>query len=323
VHDPLRIVAAGGNMNVTLLGALGLAAALVGCTYASIGSGEVGVVRTPSGMDPNVYTAGDWRIGSDDRATIYSTRSQEHSERLEVQSSDGLGIVLDTSIRYHIVPGEVLALDQELGPGYYDTLIGPTLKSQARRVVGRFTPDQIYSTQREQIEKEIREGVDSAIKSRHVVLEAVLVRNVVLPPQLQAAITDKLEAEQSALKMKFVIAQQEAEDQKSLEETKAQAERAKIDADAQSDAARTRAQAQADSTRIAAQAAADAKRLDAQATDDYERLVAQHLTTAILKLQEIDATKALADSPNAKLVLMGGNASAGKTVLDLRGAQSN
>jgi regulator of protease activity HflC (stomatin/prohibitin superfamily) len=217
----------------------------------------------------------------------------------------------------------VVALDQELGPSYYDTLIGPTLKSQARRVVGRFTPDQIYSTERDQIEKEIREGIDKAIAGRHIVLEAVLVRNVVLPPQLQAAITDKLEAEQAALKMKFVIAQQQAEDQKSLEETKAKAEREQIDADAQTDAARKRAQADADATRVTAQAAADAKRLDAQATDDYERLVAQHLSTAILKLQEIAATKALADSPNAKLVLMGGNASPGKTVLDLRGAGTN
>jgi hypothetical protein len=74
------------------------------CTYASIGSGEVGVVRTPSGVDPHVYTTGDWRIGGDDRATIYSVRSQERAERLEVQSSDGLGIVLDTSVRYHVVP---------------------------------------------------------------------------------------------------------------------------------------------------------------------------------------------------------------------------
>jgi regulator of protease activity HflC (stomatin/prohibitin superfamily) len=296
-----------------------IVALLGACTYAHIGSGEVGVVRTPRGMDSHVYTPGDWRISSDDEVTRYSVRSQERAERLEVQSSDGLGIVLDTSIRFHVVPGEALALDQELGPDYYGVLLGPTLKSQARRVVGRFTPDQIYSTAREQIEKEIREGIDNQIKGRHLVLEAVLVRNVVLPAQLQAAITDKLEAEQSALKMKFVIAQQEAEDRKSLEETRAKADRAKIDADAAAEAEHTRAQAAADATRIAAQADADAKRLDAQATDDYERLVAQHLSAAILKLQQIAATKALADSPNAKLVLMGG--ASDKTVLDLRGAE--
>jgi regulator of protease activity HflC (stomatin/prohibitin superfamily) len=270
---------------------------LTACTYTSIGSGEVGVVRTPNGMDQRIYTAGDWRIGADDRATVYSVRSQERAERLEIQSSDGLGITLDTSIRFHVVPDEVLALDQELGPDYYNVLLGPTLKSQARRVVGRYKPEQIYSTERDQIEKEIREGMEGAIKGRHIALEAVLVRNVVLPPQLQAAITNKLEAEQSALKMKFVIAEQEAEDQKALEEAKATAER----------------------TRIAAEAAADAKRLDAQATDDYQRIISQHLTTAILRVQEIAANKAIADSPNAKLVLMGaGNGSNNKTVLDLR-----
>jgi regulator of protease activity HflC (stomatin/prohibitin superfamily) len=299
--------------------ALGLVCVLGACSYASVGSGEVGVVRTPAGMDKKVYPPGDWRIGGEDHATIYSVRSQEHSERLEVQSSDGLGITLDTSVRFHVVPDEVLALDQELGPDYYGVLIGPTLKSQARRVVGRFTPEEIYSTQREQIEKEVREGVENAIKGRHIQLEAVLVRNVVLPVQIQAAITNKLEAEQSALKMKFVIAEQEAEDQKQLEETKAQAERQKIQSEAASTAHKTEAESLADATRIGAQAAADAKRLDAQATADFEKLVAQHLTAAILQLQQIEATKALAQSPNAKLVMMGGGAGASKTVLDMRG----
>lgn len=291
------------------------------CTYARVGSGEVAVVRTPGGMDPHVYTPGDWRIGGDDVPTTYSVRSQEHTERLEVQSADGLGITLDTSIRYHVIPDQVLALDQELGPDYYQVLLGPTLKSQARRVVGQYKPEEIYSTERDKIERQIREGVTAAIKDRHIELEAVLVRNVTLPAQLQAAITDKLGAEQSALKMKYVIAEQEAEDQKALEEAKAAAERRKIDSETQATAQRSAAEANADATRITAQAAADAKRLDAQATDDYEKLVAQHLTAAILKLQQIAAQKALADSPNAKLVLL--NGSAGKTVLDLRNDQSN
>ncbi|MFT3692817.1 MAG: SPFH domain-containing protein [Kofleriaceae bacterium] len=290
---------------------------LSACTYARVNSGEVAVIRTPAGVDQHVYTPGDWRIGGDDVATTYSVRSQEHTERLEVQSSDGLGITLDTSIRYHVIPDEVLGLDAELGPEYYQVLIGPTLKSQARRVVGQFKPEEIYSTERDKIERQIRDGVANAIKGRHVQLEAVLVRNVTLPPSLQAAITEKLEAEQSALKMKYVIAQQEAEDQKALEEVRASADRKKIESEAQANSARATAEAQADATRIAAQAAADAKRLDAQATDEYEKLVAQHLSTAILRLQEIAAQKALADSPNAKLVLM--NGAAGKTVLDLRG----
>ncbi len=297
-----------------------LAALIAGagaCSYAHIGSGEVGVVKTPDGVQQTPLQAGVWRIGMFDHSTAYSVRSQEKEERLDVQSADGLGITLDTSIRYHVIPEEVVALDRELGPDYYSVLLGPTLRSQARRVVGRFKPEEIYSTQRELIERQIREGVEAAIKGRHVALEAVLVRNVGLPEQIQQKITDKLAAEQEALQMKFVLAKQEAEDQQKLMQTRAEAERSKIDADAHAQTQRTQAQATADSSRIAAQAAADAKRLDAQATADYEKVVAQYLTPAILKLQEIDASKAFAQSPSSKLVLMGGTGA--HTLLDLRG----
>lgn len=274
------------------------------CTYAHVGSGEVAVVRTPDGVSPTVYTTGDWKIGHNDVAVSYDARSQEHAEQLQVQASDGLGITLDTSIRYHIIPNEAVALHTELGEHYYDVLVGPTLRSQARRVVGRYKPEEIYSTDRESIEKQITDGVGDAIKGRHIIVEAVLIRGVTLPPEIQQAITNKLEAEQQALKMKFVIDQQKAADEQELMKTQAAADRQKISA-----------QAAADASRTAAQAAADAKRIDAQATADSEKLVQPFLTPQVLRLKEIEATKALADSPNTKLVI-GGNTT--QTLLDLR-----
>jgi regulator of protease activity HflC (stomatin/prohibitin superfamily) len=296
---------------------IAIALALVSaCTYAHVGSGQVAVVRTPGGLDKTVYTTGDWKIGWNDHATTYDARSQEHAERLEVQAADGLGITLDTSIRFHIVPDEVVALHDQLGERYYDILLGPTLRSQARRVVGRFKPEEIYSTQRDEIERQITDGVTAAIKGRHVVVEAVLVRGVTLPEQIQQAITNKLEAEQAALKMKFVLASQEAQDEQQLMATKAEAERRKIEAEATAQAAHVQLESSAEAVRMNAQAAADAKRTDAQATADYQALVQKTLTKEMLRLKEIEARRALADSPNAKLVLMGGEA--GKTVLDLR-----
>ena len=207
---------------VRILLTLFLAFAPCACSYARVGSGEVAIVRTPDGVRDKVYPPGDWQIGMLDAAINYSVRSQERAEQLEVLASNGLRIVLDTSLRFHIIPGEAVALDRELGADYYGVLLGPTLRSQARRVVGRFQPEEIYSTQRELIEREIREGIEAAIKGRHVILEAVLVRNVTLPPSIQAAINTKLEAEQSALKMKYVLAQSAAQEQDKLMQVKAQ-----------------------------------------------------------------------------------------------------
>lgn len=268
-----------------------LGACATGCSYATVGSGEVGVLWTPEGR-PRALPEGQWGIGASDVATIYNTRSQEHGESLEVLAANGLRIVLDTSVRWHIVANEAVALDHELGVHYYDVLLGPTLRSQARRVVGRYQPEEIYSTQREQIERQIREGMEAAIKGRHVDLEGVLIRNVTLPDSIQAAINDKLQAEQAALKMKFVLAEAEAEDQKKLAQAKAEAER----------------------QRIAAESAAEAKRIDGQATDDYERLVQQHMSDKMLAWQKIDAMKALAASPNAKVIMLGGDGKSGTTV---------
>jgi regulator of protease activity HflC (stomatin/prohibitin superfamily) len=286
-----------------------LVSALVcsGCSYATVGPGQVGVVWTPNGTRQEVYPEGTWGVGYFDRATVYDARSQERDEQLEVLASNGLRIVLDASVRYHIVPQEAARLDRELGVHYYEILLGPTLRSQARRVVGRYQPEEIYSSQRELIERQIREGMEKAIAGRHVVLEAVLVRNVTLPETIQQAINDKLQAEQQALKMKFVLAQAEGEAQKRLIEQKAEADRARI-----------AAQSRAETDKIDAEGHAEAKRIDAQATADYERLVEQHLTDPMLRWQEIEAMRTLGASPNSKILFFGNGNHATGTMLELK-----
>jgi len=265
-----------------------------GCSYATVGPGQVGVVWTPNGTRSTPLPEGNWNIGWFDRATVYDARSTEREERLEVLASNGLRIVLDASVRYHILPHEAAVLDRELGVNYYEVLVGPTLRSQARRVIGRYRPEGIYSTQREAIERQIREGLQKAIEGRHLVLEAVLIRNVTLPETIQLAINDKLQAEQSALKMKFILDQAQAEAQKQLIEQKAESDRARI-----------AAQARADTDKIEAQGHAEAKRIDAQATSDYEKLVQQHLTEMMLRWQEIEAMRTLGASPNSKIIFLG------------------
>jgi regulator of protease activity HflC (stomatin/prohibitin superfamily) len=296
---------------VKVIGAIGLGGICCACSYARVGSGEVAIVRTPDGVNPNVLQTGDWHIGVYDSATIYNARSQEQAEQLEVLASNGLKIILDASIRYHIVAEEAVALDKELGVHYYATLLGPTLRSQARRVVGRYQPEEIYSTQREAIERAIREGVDAAIKGRHLVLEAVLIRNVRLPDEIQTAINHKLEAEQKALEMKFVIARAQAEAEQRLLEVKADAERQAIEA-----------QARANALKIDALAAAEAKRIDGQATADYHKSLSGSLNDTVLRFYQIDATRRLALSPNSKLIFLGGSGRAPETLLDLRGGPS-
>jgi prohibitin 2 len=177
----------------------------VGCG-ATVGPGRVGVLwRAWNGTQGDVYGEGLHYIAPWNDLYVYDLRSMSHDELLNVIAVNGLGIKLDASVRYHLSPGEVVPLQREIGPEYYHTILEPVLRSEARRVLGRYTPEEIYSTKRDLIEREIREGLRAKIEGKHIVLEAVLIRNVELPDAIRHAIDQKLSAEQDVLKMKYVL----------------------------------------------------------------------------------------------------------------------
>jgi regulator of protease activity HflC (stomatin/prohibitin superfamily) len=199
-----------------------------GCA-TSIGPGRVGVLwRASNGTQGNIYGEGRHYVAPWNELYVYDVRSMSHDELLNVIAVNGLSIKLDASVRYHVNQTEVVALQKEIGPEYYQKILEPVLRSEARRVLGRYTPEEIYSTKRDLIEREIREGLRAKIEGKHLVLEAILIRNVELPDAIRHAIDQKLAAEQDVLKMKYV-----------LEVTKAVADQRRIDAQGVADYNRT------------------------------------------------------------------------------------
>jgi regulator of protease activity HflC (stomatin/prohibitin superfamily) len=189
----------------TFLALLGVVAPVGGCGTV-IGPGRVGVLwRASDGTQRESYGEGRHYIAPWNELYVYDLRSMSRDELLNVIAVNGLGIKLDASVRYHLNPAEVVALQKEIGPTYYETILVPVLRSEARRVLGRYTPEEIYSTKRDLIEREIREGLRTKIEGKHIVLEAVLIRNVELPDAIRHAIDQKLSAEQDVLRMKYVI----------------------------------------------------------------------------------------------------------------------
>ncbi|HTS80573.1 MAG TPA: prohibitin family protein [Myxococcaceae bacterium] len=210
-------------MNARFVLLLLLVGPALGC--ATIGPGKVGVLwKSSGGTQDQVYGEGREGVWWGNEMYVYDTRVMSHDEVLTVIAVNGLTLKLDASVRYRLVPSEVVALHKEIGPEYYPKIIEPVLRSEARRVIGQYTPEEIYSTKRDVIERQIREGTRAKIEGHHLALEAVLIRNVELPDAIRAAIDQKLAAEQEVLKMRYV-----------LEVTKARAEQQRIEAQGISD----------------------------------------------------------------------------------------
>ena len=205
--------------NLLLIAVVGCAVlSSTACTTVSSGMGAIewtpssGTLKDPIGEGFHV-------VSPFSEIYQYDLREQEHQESLDVLANNGLSIILDTSILFKPVQTELFLLQTEIGPDYYRILLGPLLRSGARKVVGRYSPEEIYSTKREEVEREIFAEVNRKLESKHVQVDAILIRDVHLPKIVQAAIEMKLQQEQRALAMQFV-----------LDKERKEAERKKIEA---------------------------------------------------------------------------------------------
>ena len=158
---------------------------LIAKSAITIKSGEAGVLYKT--FDGGVVTSepplgeGFQIIAPWNKVHIYEVRQQELFEKMKVLSSNGLEIQIDASAWYKPVPDKLGFLHQTLGQDYLDRVIKPAIRSAARSVVGRYTPEQLYSSKRDAIQDEIFTETRKILDNQYVFLERVLVRDVTLP----------------------------------------------------------------------------------------------------------------------------------------------
>lgn len=183
----------------------------------TIRSGEGGVLfeLLGDGVDTDhTYGEGFHFILPWNTMFIYEVRQQEQSEKMTVLSSNGLEINVDVSIWYQPSYAELGKLHQEKGQNYLSTVVKPAIRSATRSVIGRYTPEQIYSSKRDAIQTEIFEETRDLLISQYVQINEVLVRDITLPPTLKMAIENKLKQEQESLEYKFKLEKAQKEAQK-------------------------------------------------------------------------------------------------------------
>ena len=191
----------------------------------NIGSGEAGVLFKTFGggvvTDKAPLSEGFHIIAPWNRVYIYNIKQQEEFESgMRVLSSNGLEISLDVSVLYQPKIDELGLLHKTKGENYLNIVIAPEIRAVARSVIGRYTPEQLYSTKRDAIQNEIFEETRRKVEEQHVQLNSVLVRDVTLPNSIKEAIQRKLTQEQESLEYEF-----------RLEKARQEAEKVRIDAE--------------------------------------------------------------------------------------------
>ena len=184
-----------------------LALSLLSGCVESINPGQAAVLWTISGGTDTktIYREGVQVIAPWNELYIYDLRTQEARLSLHVLSVNGLAIDMDSSVLYRVQGKALPTLQEKVGPDYYHVLIAPYVMSEARKIVGRFSPSQIYSSQRETIERLILEGIREKLRDYPIVVEGFLIRDVRLPRIIRVAIERKLTEEQNYQRMEYVL----------------------------------------------------------------------------------------------------------------------
>jgi prohibitin 1 len=210
-------------------------------------------------------------------------------------SKEGLTIRSESSILYRIQPKAVPQILKETGMNYEEMLILPVFRSAASDVCSKYDAKDMHSAKRAEIEEEIRKRLVQVCEPKGFIIEAVLLKSIALPPGLSKSIEAKLEAEQEALRMQFILDRQKQEAQRQI-----------IDAEGAKEIARIQAEGKKNAAIIDAEAKAKSTEIEAAGIKNANELINMSLTPGVLKLRQIEAFQQLSKSPNTKTIITDG-----------------
>jgi regulator of protease activity HflC (stomatin/prohibitin superfamily) len=149
-------------------------------------------------------------------------------DAIRVLSADGLEVIVDLTVLYKVVPSEAPRILKEVGTDYRNVIVRPICRTGIRNNAVYYDAVSLYSTKRDEFQNRIFSAIESNFKERGLLLEQLLIRNLTLPESVKAAIESKINAEQEAQKMTFVLQKERQEAERKRVEAQGIADYQKI-----------------------------------------------------------------------------------------------
>lgn len=290
------------NFVVIVAGAVLLV--LVGSQFVkTVPPGRIGVATLFGNVQPEGYTQGiHIPVNPLYRWTMYDARQKTHLETANVPSQDQLQTKLDVSVQFRIdgsmapdileqTGDEVAAVRVHLIPK-----LRSLLREQGKSI--KRAEDFFQEATQETLQLALTDGLKAYLEPKGIIVSAVLIRDITLPPFIVAAIEQKKEREQA------------------VERERAELDRVRTELQQQV--------ARAEAGRDAAEQEAARKKIlaDAQAYEITQINNAIARNPAYIQLQSLEALKAISKDPASKVYFMDGSSPSPLPLMHLGDPQS-
>lgn len=219
---------AANSRNSLLLYLMILASCAIFTSCAIIRPGEVGVKQRLGKLSNQISSEGTVFYNpftSKVLKTSIQTNNLELS--LSLPSKEGLSIISQISILYRLNKDKVPSVIRTFGLRY-ESIVANVFRSASADVCSKFFAKDMHSGMRADIELAVRDKMSEALAIQGIVIESVLMKSIQLPEGLAGSIERKLQAEQDAMRMEFVLQQQKLEAERILIEAKGTRDAQKI-----------------------------------------------------------------------------------------------
>ncbi len=207
-----------------------LAGVLVKC-IVQIEAGQVGVKSLFGRVQNDVLPSGlhfinpfvevqrlDIKTQNYTMSGIHDEGAKSGDDAIRVLTADGLEVTIDLTVLYKLLPSEAPRLVRETGVDYTDKIVRPLTRTKIRDNAVYYEAVSLYSNKRDEFQQRIFKSIEDDFRKRGLILEQLLVRNITLPQSVRATIEQKINAEQDAQKMQFVLQKEKQEaDRKRVE----------------------------------------------------------------------------------------------------------
>jgi regulator of protease activity HflC (stomatin/prohibitin superfamily) len=195
-------------------------------------------------------------------SSVHDEGGKSGDDGIRVLSKDGLEVTIDLTVLYRLDPAKAPAIYRDLNMNYEERYIRSIARTRIREGATGFVATDLYSARRKEFETSIRQLIEKDFQSKGFILEQLLVRNITLPASVKESIERKINAEQDAQRMEYVLDKGRRE--------------------------------------------AELKRVEAQGIADAQRILSEGLSDKVLQYEMIKVQRELAQSPNSKIIVMGG-----------------
>lgn len=206
-----------------IAGVMVLLGVLTSCVV-QIDAGEIGIQILFGKVENDVLTSGlhfinplvdvnriDVRTQNYTMSGVHDEGDKEGDDAIRVLTSDGLEVIIDLTVLYRVQAADAPRLVRQTGLDFKDKIVRPVTRTKIRDNSVYYTAIDLYSVKRDEFQTRIFKTIEDNFKARGLELEQLLVRNITLPNKVKAAIEEKINAEQEAQKMFFVLQKEKQE----------------------------------------------------------------------------------------------------------------